>query len=278
MKIQHQKPKTGKMAAYVVLLIAAFFLMYALKTCSNPVFNHTVKNGSGGDTLDIGIEYGPMTLYREGDTLGGFSYDLLRLIGRQGELNLKFHPIVTISEALQGLDNGRFDIVVASVPLTTSISERYAVTQPIYIDKQLLIQRIDSTGNATIDTQLKLAGKTVHVAKDSPVADRLRTLASEIGDTIIIVEDDDYGSEHLVIMVSSGEIDHAVVNEQTARKMAARLGNIDISTAVSFNQFQPWLLRTQDSLLRIRLDSLILLTKQNGIYDRLNKKYLIPKE
>lgn len=234
-----------------------------IRTCSKGNHRAAQKVASGGDTIDVGIEYGPMGLYRSDDTLGGFSYNLLRKIAETGNLKIKYHPIVTVKEALSGLEKGYFDIIVASIPQTTTISEQYSVTEPIFLDRQVLIQKKDSMGNTLINSQLDLAGQTIHIPKYSPVNERLKTLASEIGDTIYVVEENEYGNEQLVILVATGEIQYAVVNEKPAKKMLEKYQDLDISTAISFNQFQTWLLRKEDSLLQQKIDSLIILVRED---------------
>ena len=53
--------------------------MYMLKMCSSNSSDLTTSQlPSSGDTIDVGIEYSPLSLYSFGDTLGGFNYDLMR--------------------------------------------------------------------------------------------------------------------------------------------------------------------------------------------------------
>ena len=51
---------------------------------------------SSGDTIDVGIEYSPLSLYSFGDTLGGFNYDLMRLVASQHNLKINFLTLVYI--------------------------------------------------------------------------------------------------------------------------------------------------------------------------------------
>ncbi len=103
-----------------------------------------------------GDRYGPLSLYRYDDTLGGFSYDLLRQLASERGLHLKFHPVVALGDALSGLDEGLFDIVVGAMPMTERYRERYAFTAPVYIDRQVLVQLRDSAGKAPIGSQLDM--------------------------------------------------------------------------------------------------------------------------
>ena len=225
------------MILYLVLLALVVACMVALSLCDRPA-EGPGSRPSGGDTLDIAIEYSPVTYYTYDDTLGGYNYDLLRLMSEKTGCPMKFHPMVTLEKALSGLEEGLYDVVVAQFPMTARDTARYAFTDPIYIDQQVLVQR---RTNHAIHSQLELAGDTVWVVKGSPMEGRIASLSREIGDTIYIHVDDVYGPEQLMMMVSAGEIRYAVVNRSIARAMATRLPNLDRSVAISLSQFQSWM-------------------------------------
>ena len=234
---QQQPGKRGQMILYLALLAVVVGCMVALSLCDRPAKTADTR-ASGGDTLDIAIEYSPVTYYTYDDTLGGYNYDLLRLMSNQTGCPMKFHPVVTLEKALSGLEDGRFDVVVAQFPMTAKDTSRFAFTDPIYIDQQVLVQRRSSRA---IHSQLELAGDTVWVVKGSPMVGRIASLSREIGDTIYVHVDEIYGPEQLMMMVSAGEIRYAVVNRSIARAMSSRLPNLDRSVAISLSQFQSWM-------------------------------------
>lgn len=234
---QQQPAKRGQMILYMVLLALVVACMVALSLCDRPKMAVT-DLPSGGDTLDIAIEYSPVTYYTYDDTLGGYNYDLLRMMSARSGRPMKFHPVVTLEKALAGLEEGRYDVVVAQFPMTAGDTARLAFTHPIYIDQQVLVQR---RGRDAIHSQLDLAGDTVWVVKGSPMVQRIASLSREIGDTIYVHVEEQYGPEQLMMMVSTGEIQYAVVNRSIAQAMAASLPNLDRSVAISLSQFQSWL-------------------------------------
>ena len=234
---QQHSTKKGQMILYGALLAVVVGCMVALSLCDKPAQAPDDLH-SGGDTLDIAIEYSPVTYYTYDDTLGGYNYDLLRIIAANTGRPMKFHPMVTLEKAIDGLEQGRYDIVVAQFPMTARDTARFAFTEPIYIDQQVLVQR---RGRQAIRSQLDLACDTVWVVKGSPMAGRIASLSREIGDTIYVHVDDIYGPEQLMMMVSAGEIRYAVVNRSIARAMASRLPNLDRSVAISLSQFQSWI-------------------------------------
>jgi len=238
------------MLLYAILLAIVVAIMVALSLCDRPKETAETRH-SGGDTLDIAIEYSPVTYYTYADTLGGYNYDLMRLISKQVKCPMKFHPMVTLEKALTGLEEGRFDVVVAQFPMTAGDTSRFAFTDPIYIDQQVLVQR---RGSHAIHSQLDLAGDTVWVVKGSPMIQRIASLSREIGDTIYCHVDELYGPEQLMMMVSTGEIRYAVVNRSIARAMAPRLPNLDRSVAISLSQFQSWIVSKERKGLRDSLN------------------------
>lgn len=270
---QFIKPqKQSKLILYIFLLLGAVAVMWMLRRCSTPSpYESVAQHPSGGDTIDVAIEYSPLSVYRYADTLGGFNYDMIRAMAVDEGLVFKFHPLTALPEALRGLDNGLYDMVVADIAGSADFRERYAFTVPVYLDKQVLVQpRNDS---CRISSALQLAHKEVWVAANASVVSRLHNLASEIGDSIIVHQDSIYGSEQLLIMVATGDIPLAVVNESIARQMSADYPQIDASTDVSFTQFQPWLLRKDDIELTARIDSAIIRFQRTPMFHELMHRY-----
>ena len=106
----------------------------------------------------------------------------------------------------------------------------------------------------------------------SPVADRMHNLASEIGDTICVVEDPAYGSEQLFITTATGEIPSAVVNERIARVMAAVIRRWIYRRCRSIS-FSRGCARKADSLLVNRLDTIMEAHRQTGGYRELSRRF-----
>ena len=265
---------TGRLSLYLGLLLAAFITMWLIRTCSIPSpFSKAGTKPSGGDTLDVAIDYGPMSLFTYDDTLGGFNYDMIRGMATANGLKVKFHPVTTPGSSIEGLENGLYDIVVSDIAATAEASENVVFTEPVYLDKQVLVQKKDSLGNTEVSSQLDLAGREVWVTSGSPSAMRLRNLSAEIGDTILVKEDPDYGSEQLVMMVAAGDIPLAVVNEKTALRLAGEYPGIDVSTAISFTQFQTWALRKKEMELTDSVNSMIKRYKQTDGYKDLLRRY-----
>lgn len=269
------KIKNWHLALYGILLVVVVGVMFSLKNCSNGqtvgVDSTRVVQASGGDTIDVAIEYSPLSYYTYGDTIGGFYYELIELMSQNFDLKVKYHPFSRLNDALAGLENGTYDFVAAQFPVTMASKENYLFTEAIYLDKQVLVQR--NTDSLAIRSQLDLAGDTVTIVKGSPMRERIMSLSREIGDTIYVVSDPDYGPEQLFLMVAGGDIKYAVINETIARKMAASHPNVDISQAISFSQFQSFIMKKDNSELKHQLDETIKKVKKLPLYKELVNKY-----
>ncbi len=75
--------KYKQTALYILLLIGVLVLMGLARRCTpGGPLPQVLQGNSGGDTLDVGILYGPMSFYTYDDTLGGLNYDLLHIMDR----------------------------------------------------------------------------------------------------------------------------------------------------------------------------------------------------
>ena len=267
--------KKWQVALYVALLAIVIVLMVLLRNCGNDEglvgAHNRVVQSSGGDTIDVAIEYSPLSYYTYGDTLGGFNYEFLKLLGSTCGMHFKFHPIVSLQTGLDGLKRGTYDVMAAQFPVTRENKEHYLFTSALYLGNQVLVQRNDE--GIVIGSQLDLAGDTVNIVKGSPMRERIMSLSREIGDTIYVVQDSVYGPEQLFLMVSTGDIKYAVINESIARKLASTHPNVDVSQAISFTQFQSLTLDKGEIELCDKLNDAILKVKKMPHYNELLKKY-----
>lgn len=261
----------------LLLLVAAVAAMIMLRGCSSPksVVESDEPVKSKGDTLDVAIDYSPVSMYADGDSVGGLNYEIMKAIAAKGNIPVKFHPVTSFDNALKYLTDGKYDIVISDVPVTLDFKEQYLQTEPVYLDKQVLVQYADTAADfEPVKSQLDLGGRHVWVVAGSPTEGRLKNLSAEIGDTIYVESDPAYSSELLYMMTSIGEIRLCVINEQLANAMVAKGGRADISANISFTQFQAWVLRHDAADLKSRLDYLIDEFKATEEYEKLCKKYL----
>lgn len=273
------QPIKGKMPILMAILILVLAFMWMLGRCSHANENTIGQRFSrpDGDTLVVAIEISPTSYTFSHDSIAGFDYEMIKDIAEKHGLNIAFQPFIPVDYALNGLRKGDFDVVIASVPFSSEHGSDYLLTDDVFIDRQVLVTRKDSTSTTDSDIippQFRILGDTVWIAESSPFRRRLTNLSHELGDTIYVKSSPDYSAEHLVILTALGEIKQAVVNESVARRLAAEYPDIDISTPVSLSQFQPWIVSSSHEALRDSLSNWIQEYKTTERYQQLTDKYL----
>ncbi len=266
----------GRIVLYLVILASVIAAMLLARQCTvNTKSPYARTNGhSGGDTIDVAIEVSPLLYSLASDTIDGLDYEMLRDFGAAIGRPVKFHPFASISTALEGVEKGRYDIAVSSLPSTREMKERFAMTKPLYIDRQVLVQRIlPGDSLPPITSHHQLAGDTVWLPAGSPFLTRVRLLAKEIGDTIFVEQPKQFSSEQLYILVAAGEIPRAVVNEGVALKMQKNHPDTDISTAMSFAQFQSWAVRNNRKPLADSINTWLASYRTSPRYEELLHRY-----
>lgn len=243
--------RNGQTALYIILLAAILVAMTGLKKCDRGMILSPLDPGnSGADTLDIGVVYGPLSYYMYADTLGGLNYDLLRRLGNDTGRKLKLWPVANVSEALNRLEKGNFDML-ASLPLDNDLRSRFPVTNSVFLDRLVLVQREDGDGNVKVRSALDLGNDTVYIQKGSSAAGRMRNLSEETGTEIPVSEKSGLSEEYLCMKVASGEFPLAVVNEKTAMAMKEKYPALSYDNPVSFTQFQVWVVNPADTVLAV---------------------------
>ena len=266
------KTRVAVSLAFIIIILGGTGLMRRCIHDSGEIVNEYVK--PGGDTIAVAIEMSPLTYTMHNDTAEGFDYNMLRAIALQHHVTVEFFPVASLEDAFHGLNDGKYDMLVASLPATRTLKQHFPLTDSIYLDKQVLVQRVDCTGKAPVRSQEQLIGDSVWVAEGSPYNTRLRNMIRELGDTIVVIAEPGYSSEHLAIRTALGEVKQAVVNEAVARHIAEQYPCLDISTPISFTQFQVWAVAPGDSVLLDSLNHWVREFKDTPEYRSLADKYL----
>ena len=180
--------KKTKLLKYIILgavaaLVATFMLPKRESRKGHPRdYAEIAANG----TLRAATEYNSISFYVDGDTLSGFHYELIEAFARDHSLQVAITPEMSFNERLEGLAEGRYDVIAYGLLATSELKDSLLLTAPIVLNRQVLVQRkMDSPGDSLfVRSQLDLAGKTLNVVKGSPSILRIRNLGNEIGDTI----------------------------------------------------------------------------------------------
>lgn len=255
---------------YLILLAMVVVTMFSLWESSHQPIVRDYPEIEKEGVLRVTTEYSPTSYYIDGDSILGLQYELCQAIAKVSGLEVQLNLEMSLTKNFQDLESGEIDVIARNIPITTENKELYLFTDPIWLNKQVLVQRTEKAngGIKPIHNQLMLGQKTLYLPKGSPALLRIHNLEEEIGDTIYTHEDELYSDEQLIIMVAKGDIDFAVCDQQSAKKMKERFPQIDISTDISFTQLQSWAIRKESPIL---LDSLNLWLRKAKESDNFKK-------
>ena len=220
-------------------------------------------------------EYNAFSFHAQEDTVSGFHYELIQAFAKSKNLEVDIIPEMSLEKRIQGVENGEYDILANNVLKTSNRKDSIQYTHPIFLSKEVLVQRKpkDENDSSYIHSLLDLGSKTLHLVKNSSSIYRIQNVIFEIGDTIFIKEVEKYGTEQLIAMIANGEIDYTVCDESIAQAVIKNFPQIDIETAVSFTQFYSWGVKKNNTELLDTLNAWIDDFTQTPAFEKLVKKY-----
>jgi membrane-bound lytic murein transglycosylase MltF len=225
--------------------------------------------------LRIVTEYDRAGYFLQDGDARGFQYALSREIARLSGIETLLYLEMNLEKSFYGLSTNQYDVVARNIPVTSQLKESWQFTEPVALNRQVLVQRRTPEGDARtlIRNQVDLAHCEIHIPKGSPVLLRLQNLQQEIGDTIFVVEDPLYSSEQLCIMVAKGDIDFTVCDQQSALLAQREMPELDVDTGVGFTQLQSWAVRPESTILADSLNRWIQRLRDSGTFDAIYRRY-----
>lgn len=223
--------------------------------------------------LRMVTEYNLSGYFESGDTLAGFQYELSRAISEIAGLEVQIELEMSLAESFKGLKNRKYDVIARNISITSEIKENYLFTDPVVLDKQVLIQRKTNDSIPLVRNQLELAQKTIYIPTHSVALLRIQNLQHEIGDTIYVVKAGQFSSEQLIGMVNEGDIDYAVCDYQIATIAKKQFPEIDIETDISFMQLQSWAVRKESVVLLDSLNSWFRQMRDSRLFNDIYARY-----
>ncbi len=227
-------------------------------------------------TLNAVVDYNSTNYFVYRGRPMGFKYELLQKLCEDLDVKLEIIVNNSLNESFEGLKNGRYDVVARNLAITISRKTEVDFTVPLYNTRQVLVQRevgLGAPDSLYIYSVLELAGKKIHVPKNSSFHRRLIHLSEEIGNNIEIAEDTIYGTEGLIARVANGEIDYTVCDENVARVNKTYYRNIDVSVDISFPQNIAWAVRKDSGEWKNFLDEWITGFKETREYEQMYYRY-----
>lgn len=233
-------------------------------------------------TLLALTDYNSISYFTYRGTPMGYQYELLQNLANKLGLKLELKVSNNLEKDFDDLTNHKVDLLAINLTITAERQKMMNFTSPIMETRQVLVQlserqrrrnNPDYDGSMKIESPLDMAGKTIHVVKNSAFAERLRNIESEIGDSINVVEVENIDSEQLIEQVAHGEIDYCVTDEPVAMINQTYYPTLDISVAVSFPQNMAWAVSKDNPQLLEAINDWIAETRGSTFHMVLYKKY-----
>ena len=257
----------------VALMVAAIVFFISSKN-EDPItrdFSQIEEEG----ILRVVMDYNSSGYYVSQDTVAGFNVELVKLLQKYTPIHIEILAEGQIDKLMNGLNQGKFDVVATDIPITTELRDSLSFTQPILFDKLVLVQRKKeyNGGKEPIRSHLNLAKKTLVVPQNSPSILRIKNLSHEIGDTIYYSENPLYGTEQLMMMVAVGEIDYTLCDEKNVYKLSHSFPEIDFETYIGFTHLEAWALRPNSPVLLDSLNCWLQKVQATDEFKTLSRKY-----
>ncbi len=185
------------------------------------------------------------------DTKGnecGYDYDLSRNFADYLDLEYELIVADNVEDMINKLVVGEGDMIAFRVHISGKNLEYLSFPEYREFSNMVVVQR---RRKERINSILDLKGDTVYTRSDSKYASRLRHINEEIGGGIINeFVPDSVSIDKMLLMVSSGEIDYCIVDEDIAKTANVKLQNLDYSLQASVKLPKSWAVRkSSDSLL-----------------------------
>ena len=259
-----------------VLLISLIIISLSV-SCSEGGKNkngHDLPQILQNDTLRVITLNSSTSYFIYRDQPMGYHYDMITEFSRQHNLTPKITVAENSNSMMKLLKNREVDVIAYDMPVTNEMRDSILYCGLQQITHQVLVQRAQHIDFMITDVA-NLIGKKVTVVKGSRFHDRIINLNNELGGGIIIEEirGDTVLVEDLVRMVSRGEIEYTVADDDLAKFNQTYFNNIDVHLPISFDQRSSWVVRKDSPILADSLNKWFELSVSQPSYLRIIKRY-----
>ena len=180
----------------------------------------------------------------------GYDYDLSRNFADYLDLDYELIVASNVEDMINKLLVGEGDMIAFRIHASEENLRYLSFTEYKDYSNMVVVQRRQKERVGTI---LDLRGDTIYTRSESKYAMRLRHINEEIGGGIInVCVPDSVSIDKMLLMVSKGEIDYCLVDEDIAKTANLKLKNLDCTLNASVKLSKSWAVRnTSDSLLSV---------------------------
>lgn len=198
----------------------------------------------------------------------GFEYDLAAAFAEHLGVELE---VITLpwSQLFSALEEGRGDILGASVTVTPERRERFAFSEGYMVVRQEVIVH---ASNYAVRDLTDIMGMAVHVRRGTSYETRLRELMDGGLDIELILEDD-VPTEELIRRVAEEEIPATVADSNIALLNRRYYPDAKITFSISAPQLIAWAMKPESEALVNEVNSFLRSIRETETYDRIYERY-----
>ncbi|MFZ4582112.1 MAG: transporter substrate-binding domain-containing protein, partial [Paludibacter sp.] len=260
--------KLIKPATIIVAIIAFVSLIFAVfKTNSVRDLDKIVTSGR----IRVLTDNSSLGFKLEKDSVYGFQYEIVKVFADKLGVELEISENDDVAQSVEDLMKGKYDLLASMIPFTVEYKEQLLFSDPLQVNKQVLVQRNDSS--KLIVKQYDLANDTIYLPVNSPYKMLISNLSNDIADTIYVSELKNSTTEVAVKMVADGIIKYTICSERLAKKMQLVYPTLNFSLAIGFQQEGAWTMNKKATELQKKLNEFLAEYVGSAAYWKLYRKY-----
>jgi len=216
----------------------------------------------------------------KGQTMG-FQFDLVKKFADELKIDIEFVLMDDLDESLKLLASGEVDLIALNLTEIDSRKTLVRFVNPTFQTRQVLVQR--KPNNDTILSKFKsiklirtideLKNCQIYVPSNSVYAYCLQNISAQKKIPMQIIQSQDYSEDGLIELVSNGDIDYTVCDQNIANFNAFYYKNLDFSSPISPLQNVSWAISHGEDSLFIALNHFIDKVKKTNWFSSTFKKY-----
>ncbi|NOQ75885.1 MAG: transporter substrate-binding domain-containing protein [Crocinitomix sp.] len=213
----------------------------------------------------------------------GYEYELLYEFTKDKNIRLQVQMVNDLDEMFSHLDSCYGDVIACNLTITEERSQVIDYTVPHLTTRQVLIQRKPEDFRKLSKQEQKdtligeieeLQGKTIHVWQNSSYFKQITLLNDQLALNMeIIATDGDLITAELIRMVSDGEIDYTIADENVAKIDLRYYSNLDISLKLSGEDSIAFGIRKTSPALRDSLNAWLIAKENQSTIGEVKRKY-----
>ena len=253
------------------------------QTTTSPLPQRDWNEIKSDSVINVLAENSPVSYFIYRGRNMGYEYELLYEFAKDMNIRIQIQMVNDLDQMFQLLDSCQGDVIACNLTINKKRQEFVNFTVPHLYTHQVLIQRKpneywklsrEELDDTLIRAPEELAGKTIHVWKNSSYYNRIMQLNASLGLNMNIeATDGDLITEELIRMVSEGEIDYTIADENIAQIDERYYPNIDIEMRLNVKDSIGFALRMNSPDLLDTLNAWLLDSDNASTIGEVQRKY-----